>query len=95
MISEKVKKNEFLKIVHETSKVRNKFVILPLVDGGSIKNKKQEKELISFCNKIVPVLKKAKIKILFESDYSPTKTLKFIKPKSEILADVSFDYKDW
>ena len=84
-------KNEFLKILHGTYKVRGKFVILPLVDGGSIENKKQEKALVSFLNKIVPILKKTKMKILLESDYSPTKILKLIKNFNKKYFGINYD----
>ena len=78
---DKIKNLEILKkVIKNGQKIGIQLFILPLVDNSSIKNFNQEKELISTLNekKFLKLLKK-KSQILFESDYSPKKIIKFIK----------------
>ena len=55
-----------------------KFVIVPLVDNGSIKSDKQENILFEFLKENIDLLKETKTQVLFESDYDPIKLKKFI-----------------
>ena len=78
---DKIKNLEILKkVIKNGQKIGIQLFILPLVDNSSIKNFNQEKELISILNekKFFKLLKK-KSQILFETDYSPKKIIKFIK----------------
>jgi L-ribulose-5-phosphate 3-epimerase UlaE len=78
---DKIKNLEILKkVIKNGQKIGIKFFILPLVDNSSIKNFKQEKELVSTLNdKNFLKLLREKNQILFETDYPPKKTIKFIK----------------
>ena len=71
--------NKIKKLINNCSLLNIKFIILPLVDNSSIKNFKQQKEIIQDLKNLSPALKKKKVEILFESDFSPKKLLKFIK----------------
>ena len=78
---DKVKNLEILKkVINNGQKIGIQLFVLPLVDNSSIKNFHQEKELRSTLNdkKFLKLLRK-KSQILFESDYSPEKIIKFIK----------------
>lgn len=61
--------------------VSNKIqiIVLPLVDNGSIESSFQERELINFLISQYEYLKKYKIQIAFESDFSPKRLASFIK----------------
>jgi L-ribulose-5-phosphate 3-epimerase len=78
---DKIKNLEILKkVIKNGQKIGIQLFILPLVDNSSIESFNQEKELISSLNEknFLKLLKK-KSQILFESDYTPTKIIKFIK----------------
>ena len=79
----KIKKNknlikDLLNTIKFSKKIEIEYIIIPLVDKGSLKNKFEEKNLIFTLKKITKFLKKNKIQILFESDYNPEKLKKFI-----------------
>jgi hexulose-6-phosphate isomerase len=78
---DKIKNLEILKkVIKNGQKIGIQLFILPLVDNSSIESFNQEKELVSSLNEknFLKLLKK-KSQILFESDYSPKKIIKFIK----------------
>jgi hypothetical protein len=80
----KIKKNEmvinYLKnIISSSGELNIKFIVIPLVDKGSIKNLKQENKLLKICRNFEKYLKKNNVKIIFESDFNPKKLLRFIK----------------
>ena len=78
-------------LIINCSKIGIKFIILPLVDKSSIKSKNQEIKIISSLNKFIPLLKKKKIQILFESDFKPRKLLKFIKNFNKNYFGINYD----
>jgi L-ribulose-5-phosphate 3-epimerase len=84
-------KKDFINIMYASSKIGIKKIIVPLVDGGKIENKKQEKALIEFLNSITEILKFHNIQILFESDFPPNKYLKFIKKFNKDLFGINYD----
>jgi len=68
-----------------------KFIVIPLVDKSSIKNKNLENKVVSTFKKFETLLKKYRVTILFESDFKPKKLLRFIKNfKNEIFA-INYD----
>jgi L-ribulose-5-phosphate 3-epimerase len=90
------------KLIKNSEKIGSKYFVIPLVDNSSLKNKKQEIEIIEFVKKILTKFKK--VNILFESDYEPKKLLNFIKKfKSKRVginydsgnsANMGYDFKD-
>lgn len=81
--------NNINKIIKNSQKCGVKFIVLPLVDGSSLKNRIEEKILIQ---EIVNLLKKnKKIIILFESDYRPVKLLKFIECFNSNRVGINYD----
>ena len=78
-------------IIKACSKLKIKFIIFPLVDNSSIKNKKEEKKIINSLKKTTPLLKKSKAAILFESDYHPKKLKTFIKKFDKRYFGINYD----
>ena len=78
-------------LIINSSKIGVKFIILPLVDKSSIKNKNQEIKIVSTLKKFTPLLKKKKIQILFESDFKPKRLLKFIKYFNKDYFGINYD----
>ena len=69
---------DFKKILLACNKLKIKYLVIPLVDNGSLKKKSQEIRLIKILNSYKNFLKSKKIQILFESDYPPKKLKDFI-----------------
>ena len=69
----------FIKIVSACSNLGIKYLIVPLVDNGSLSKKKFEKNLIKILKDNNEFLIKKKEIILFESDLNPAKLKIFIK----------------
>lgn len=67
------------------------YIVLPLVDNSSIKNKRTEQIVINELKKLNNLLKKLKVTILFESDFKPQKLLKFIKNFDDKNFGINYD----
>lgn len=78
-------------IIKACSKLKIKFIIFPLVDNSSIKNKNEEQKIINSLKKITPLLKRSKVVILFESDYHPKKLKIFIKKFNNRHFGINYD----
>ena len=83
-------KNNLVKIIKNSEKVKIKYIIFPLVDNGSIKSMKEENLLILEIKKMIRILNK-KTKILFETDYKPNKVIKFIKKFNSQKIGINYD----
>ena len=90
-ILKKELENKFLKICENASKIDIKFIVVPLVDNGSINTKTEENKLISFLKKIEKKLYKLNIKIIFETDFSPKRYLEFLNKLDPRIFGVNFD----
>tara|TARA_B100001057_G_scaffold490579_1_gene579128 strand:+ start:90 stop:923 length:834 start_codon:yes stop_codon:yes gene_type:complete len=80
----KIKNNDkylldFRNVVDASSKFGIKYLIIPLVDNGSLKNYHHVKKAIKVFQKELRMIKKKNVKILFESDFEPSALKKFIK----------------
>ncbi len=78
-----------LKLIKNSEKIGSKYFVIPLVDNSSLKNKRQEIEIIEFVKRIL--IKFKKINILFESDYEPKKLLNFIKKFKSKRVGINYD----
>ena len=92
----KYKKNESLikdliNIIKACSNLKIKYIIYPLVDNSSLKKKVEEKKFIFQLKKIKSTLKQHKVKILFESDYSPINLKKFIEKFDKNYFGINYD----
>ncbi len=81
--------NDFLIVISNCIDLKIKFIIFPLVDESSISNKNEEIIFIEEINKIIPNLKN--LNVLFETDYTPSKVLKFIKNFDKKRFGINYD----
>jgi sugar phosphate isomerase/epimerase len=81
---------DLINIVKACSNLKIKYIIYPLVDNSSLK-KADQKNFIYQLKKIMPILKRYKVKILFESDYSPLNLKKFIKKFDKNYFGINYD----
>lgn len=79
------------KIIVACHKIGITYVVVPLVDNGSIKEAWQEKKLIRIFIGLQKFLKKKKVKIVFESDYEPKKLKNFIKKFNKNIFGINYD----
>ena len=77
--------------IKNCSKLKIKYIICPLVDNSSIENEFQEKNLINKLLKLNTLISKKKLKILFESDYSPIMLKNFIKKFPKKTFGINYD----
>lgn len=92
----KIKKNQKIikylnEIISSSGELNIKFLIIPLVDKGSIEDKKQEKNLLDICKMLEKKLIENKVKIIFESDFNPKKLSKFIKKFNYKYFGINYD----
>ncbi len=78
-------------LIINCSKLKIKYIILPLVDNSSLKNLRQQSKVIRELKKFGAILKKKKVEILFESDFNPKKLLKFIKLFNNSSFGINYD----
>ena len=81
----------FIDVINAASKLNIKYLILPLVDNGSIKNKNQEDILIGFLLENKSFIKNSNLNILFESDFNPKNLKSFIRKLPSDLFGINYD----
>ena len=79
------------KLIEACGKLKIKFIVLPLVDNSSIKNKNIEKKVINKLSKLKKKLMINNVVCLFESDYSPKRLSKFIKGFNSKFYGINYD----
>ena len=90
-VKSKILKNDFLSIVKACSLIDIKQIIVPLVDNGSIENDEQENELLYFLHENSNFFKTKNVQILFESDYTPNKLIKFLSSLDINIFGINYD----
>jgi len=90
----KHKKNKLLKdlitVIKNSKKINIKYLVVPLIDSSSIKNKIEESCLISNFKKNIEQ-KLGTLKILFETDYKPRDVLLFLKKFKSKKYGINYD----
>jgi len=81
----------FIDVISAASKLNIKYLIVPLVDNGSIKNKNQEEILINFLLRNKSFIKNSNLNILFESDLNPKNLKSFIGKFPPDLFGINYD----
>lgn len=66
-------------------------IVIPLVDNGRIENKSQENLFIDTLLSNLNLIKKLKLKVIFESDFSPKSYLNFIKKFPSEYFGINYD----
>ena len=82
---------ELKKIISGASKLKIKFLIIPLVDNGNLENFSQKKIVIQEFNRIKNFLKKKKVKILFETELNPNENFEFFKNFDKKYFGLNYD----
>ena len=83
--------NDFKNVIISCGKLRIKYIVVPLVDNGSLKNLKEENYLITICKNLSKFIKKNQVQIIFESDYQPKKLKEFISKFDKKLFGINYD----
>ena len=87
----KLLQKTFIDVVNAASKLNIKYLILPLVDNGSIKNKNQESILINFLLGNKSFIKNSNLNILFESDLNPKNLKSFMRKLPPDIFGINYD----
>jgi len=82
---------DFLAIAKSCHVVGITILIVPLVDNGRLESIFQENELIMFLELHEKFFLLHKIKIVFESDYSPIELARFIKRLNPAIFGINYD----
>ena len=82
---------DFIDVCRAASLVGIKYIVVPLVDNGSIDNKSQEDKLISFLKKNENIFLDLDISIIFESDKNHNDLLNFIEKLRPDIFGINYD----
>ena len=83
--------SDFLKIVQSCSLVGIQMIVVPLVDNGRLETADQENILIDFLLKNQNIFVLHNIKIIFESDFTPTKLARFLDRLTSVQFGINYD----
>ena len=78
-------------IIQSCSNLGIKFIVVPLVDAGSIESAEQEEVLLNHLEEITPFLKACNVQIVFESDLEPQPLKEFIAKLPEDSFGINYD----
>ena len=78
-------------IIAAAGSIGIKSVLMPLVDDGRLENQSQEENLKDGLKQITPQLKRAGMKISFESDFNPERLNRFIKQFDPDFFGITYD----
>ena len=84
-------KKVFIDVINAASKLNIKYVILPLVDNGSLNNKNQEEILINFLLEKKSFINNSNLNILFESDLNPKDLKSFMEKLPSDIFGINYD----
>lgn len=83
--------DDLIKIINSCKILKIKYIVVPLVDNGSIINQRDEKNLFKSCSYILKFLKSSNTKIIFESDFPPKKLKNFIEKFDKRYFGINYD----
>ena len=79
------------KIISSASTIGADILVIPLVDNGSIENKFEFNLLKDTITSLYDLLELKKVKIAFESDFSPANLSDFIKVYNKKFVGINYD----
>ena len=87
-----IAKKKLKKTIITSQKIGIKKFVIPLVDNSSINKSKEERKVVKYfnSNSFKKILKK-KTLILFESDFTPKKLVRFIKKFDTRIFGINYD----
>jgi hexulose-6-phosphate isomerase len=83
--------NDLKNIIQSCSNLGIKFIVVPLVDAGSIESAEQEQVLLEYLEEITPFLKACNVQIVFESDLEPQPLKGFIAKLPKDSFGINYD----
>jgi len=84
-------KEIFIDVCYSCNKLGIRYIVVPLVDNGSIKNDYEKSNLLSFLSKNTSLFRKLSIMILFESDFDPENLFTFIDCLPRDVFGINYD----
>jgi len=84
-------KADFKAIIKSCSNIGVEFVVVPLVDGGSLDSIQQENTLVEFLLQQQTNLKELGVRIIFESDFVPVELNRFISQLDSDVFGINYD----
>jgi len=82
---------DFIDVVNASSNLGIKYIVVPVVDNGSIETQKQSSYLAAFLNDQIELFKKNNIKIIFELELTPSDVGKFIEKYTSEIFGINYD----
>jgi len=79
------------KIIINSKKIGIKYIILPILENASISDEKEKNVMIKDIKKFIPILKKNKQMILFETDMKPKNILSFMNSFNKKFFGINYD----
>ena len=83
--------DEMKALLDSCAELKMKYALIPLVDRGGIENPEQEEVLLKELLDLVPFLKSASLKVLFESDFPPARLVQFMKKFPKEAFGINYD----
>jgi len=87
----KLLEETFLAIAHSCNVLGINYIVVPLVDNGSLENHDQEKILVGFLESQINLFSSLNLKIIFESDFEPIKLANFISRLDTNVFGINYD----
>ena len=84
-------KADFKAIIKSCSNIGIEFVVVPLVDDGSLDGIQQENILVEFLLEQQNKLKELGVRIIFESDFAPAELNRFISQLDSDVFGINYD----
>ncbi|WP_115071188.1 sugar phosphate isomerase/epimerase [Synechococcus sp. UW179B] len=82
---------DFINILRACTRLEIPYIVVPLVDNGSIKHERELELLLSTFSKYQSVIATSNVHILFESDMPPLELLNFIKKFPSKYFGINYD----
>ncbi len=82
---------DFRRIISACSFLGIQYIVVPLVDNGSVENKEQKESLFLGLKTLEEQLRESNIKVLFESDYPPSSLVTFMNELDKELFAINYD----
>lgn len=83
--------NDFRAVARACSAVGISMMVLPLVDNGRLETPAQEDVLVDVLQREAGLLEALKVKVVFESDFTPVELARFIDRLDPALFGVNYD----
>ena len=84
-------KQDFKSIVDACETIKIKYIVVPLVDNGSITNTEQEDVLVEFLQNLSVDLASRQMCVVFESDFEPENLLRFVDRLDANIFGINYD----